>query len=176
MKKLGLLFFAINLCSGAVIAQERPHSIFVNAGSGTLEVEESGDINFILQLGYRFQFNENISIDLRNTRSEATGFGTLFSADLDFSLNTIAAQYRKNLGGHNFAYVSLGASYYDWEFADKAFTSKVVKRVEDNGVDIYYGVGYKYEFDVIDLGAEYQVMQMADMDSKIFTINLGYRF
>ena len=175
-KKLGLLLCTITQCSSAISAQEKPHSIFINAGTGTVEAESRGDINVIMQLGYLYQLDESLSIDIRNTRSEASGFGNFFIADLDFSLNTVSGQYRKNLGGHHFTYISIGASYYDWEYTDKMFTGKVVNKADDTGVDLYYAVGYKYEFSDIELGAEYQVINMGDMDSKIFSINLGYRF
>jgi hypothetical protein len=188
MKKLALLFSTTILCSGAAFAQEKPHSVFANFGIGSvlydLERADEGlvdskisddDVNTIAQFGYRYQYTDLIGVEIKYSNANSSGFEFTYT-DLDFSFLTLAGILRTEFSQNQFVYASLGVNYYDWTVKDKKRSGKVVFKEDQTGADIYYAVGYKYEFSSIDFGIEYQIIKMGDMDSNIGSINLGYRF
>ncbi|MFT5760048.1 MAG: hypothetical protein ACI9LM_004832 [Alteromonadaceae bacterium] len=188
MKKLGLLFFTTLLCSSATLAQEKNHSIFASMGIGSVNYDldrtdegavgsmiSDDDVNTIAQFGYRYQYTDSIGMEVKYSNANSSGLDFTYT-DLDFSFFTVAGVLRTELAQNQFIYASLGANYYDWTVEDKKRSGKLVFKENQSGVDIYYAVGYKYEFSSIEIGIEYQIIKMADMDSNIGSITLGYRF
>ncbi len=188
MKKLSQLLLATILCSGSVFAQEEAHSVFANMGMGSAlydlkradedlvdsEISDS-DLNTVAQFGYRFQYTDSLGLEVKYSNSNSSGFNFTYTA-LDFSLFTVAGTLRTEFSANQFIYASLGMNYYDWTVTDKKMSGKVLFKENQTGADIYYAVGYKYEFSNIDLGFEYQIIKMSDLNSNIGSINLGYRF
>jgi hypothetical protein len=184
MKLLTPLLFSL-LASSNVAAQtsdsNKNHTIFLGAGFSGIEADSKSEsnsldeIDFSSQIGYRYQYNGNFAFDARFIESQSSEFENIRERKqsfAEFSSIIISAQARTAISKNNFLYANLGLNNYRWELV----AQEQANDLDSSGISTFAALGWKYQFSRIELGLEYQWLDMSKLTSKSFAFNLGYRF
>jgi len=183
--KLFTPFLLSLLVSTNVVAKktdsDKNHTIFLGAGLSGIETDSSSethsldDMDFSSQFGYRFKYNENFAFDVRFIESQSSEFENVRErarSFAEFSSIIVSAQAKTAISKNNFVYANLGLNNYSWDIV----AQDQVNDLDSSGVSSFAALGWKYQFSRIELGVEYQWLDMSELTSKSCAFNLGYRF
>jgi len=148
--------------------KDNGYSIFIGSSMNKdFDVEVSynnfGEASLSGVTGNRFRYG--------GTLYEFTGAGTLKAEATSFG---IAVKPKLNINKNFDLVATLGAHRWEQELTASSTSGKATE--SDDGIDLFYGVGLKANFDTISVGLNYNIYKLDSDDVKSMGIRVSAAF
>ncbi|MDX1570959.1 MAG: outer membrane beta-barrel protein [Xanthomonadales bacterium] len=181
LKKVGLVIALTVFGSGAFAASKGGFYVSGAIGSadaddriGSVAVDDS-DTGYQLLLGFDIFSHFSIEggyVDFGEAEASVPTLGLRTRAETDGAV--IGSRYQYEFADHVFFQARAGVFLWDIE-ANAASGANIVS-VNNDGTDLYYGLGVRYDFDDHWGGSVDWTRHEADLDIDFFAVSLYYYF